>query len=120
MVKEVLKDARFGKSRALLVQRGESSRVEVRDGDGRAVVEMPLGLVVFDRSYDFPDALTLLHVDTQLPVREAVEEDAQAVGVVVAEGAPVVLQASGPAVRDELLLALRGLQQGDAVAPEPE
>ena len=48
MVKEVLKDARFGKSRALLVQRGESSRVEVRDGDGRAVAEMPLGLVVFD------------------------------------------------------------------------
>ena len=36
MVRETIKSARTGEIRTLLVQRGESSRVEVRDGEGRA------------------------------------------------------------------------------------
>lgn len=45
VVRETMKSARTGETRTILVQRGESSRVEVRDGDGRALLEIPMGLV---------------------------------------------------------------------------
>jgi hypothetical protein len=45
VVRETIKSARTGEIRTLLVQRGESSRVEVRDGEGRAVLEIHMGMV---------------------------------------------------------------------------
>jgi hypothetical protein len=45
VVRETMRAARTGESRTILVQRGESSRVEVRDEDGVALLEIAIGLV---------------------------------------------------------------------------
>lgn len=49
-----MRAARTGETRTILVQRGENSRVELRDGDGQALLEMPMGLVHALASSDSP------------------------------------------------------------------
>ena len=143
-----LKSARTGDERTILVQRGESSRAEVRDGAGRALLEIHMGMVrppalplpcplptctglahapcvanqvVFDQSYDFPDSVSLLHVETDLPLKELLPDAGEVEeGMTAKQGPPVVLQARSADERDELLLALRGLQQHDGTMEVPE
>jgi hypothetical protein len=54
VVRESMRAARTGETRTILVQRGESSRVELRDGDGQALLQMPMGLVRTLASSDSP------------------------------------------------------------------
>jgi hypothetical protein len=142
-----------------IVVRATSSITFLADWRAVASFASACPQVVFDQSYDFPDSLALLHVETGLALKETIPDAPEPEeGIALIEGAPVrahphkkpcspasppprlpclpcrasvpvlhraawvadsggspqvVLQAVSAASRDELLLALRGLQQHD-------
>ena len=96
------------------------SRLELRDAT-RVLLSRPLTSVSIEIGYAFPNAVVLLDAQTGAILRTEVEEqdNIAAIGLTLSRSAPsldtqvgrepIVLQAPSAAVRDEVLLSVKGL-----------